>query len=205
MNTFLGAAQMLRAGRGRRGACRGREDPLPRRLSVGPGRRRAPRCTRRWTRRAPPGTQGRLHLVRQLRRRSPPRRLRAAARRAADRHPVRQRGRDRGAGRRGDVESAVAALKRQGRDPGRHAQRAWRARRRAAASAPKSRPSRSRELVDTTGAGDLFAAGFLAGEARGLGLEQSLRLGAICAAEVIQHYGARPEADLRALAGDLLA
>jgi sugar/nucleoside kinase (ribokinase family) len=61
------------------------------------------------------------------------------------------------------------------------------------------------ELVDTTGAGDLFAAGFLAGQARGLSLEQSLRLGAICAAEVIQHYGARPEADLRALAGDLLA
>lgn len=60
-------------------------------------------------------------------------------------------------------------------------------------------------LVDTTGAGDLFAAGFLAGEARGLGLETSLKLGAICAAEVIQHYGARPEADLRALAGGLLA
>ena len=59
-------------------------------------------------------------------------------------------------------------------------------------------------LVDTTGAGDLFAAGFLAGEARGLGLEASLKLGAIAAAEVIQHYGARPEADLKALAGDLL-
>lgn len=60
-------------------------------------------------------------------------------------------------------------------------------------------------LVDTTGAGDLFAAGFLAGQARGLGLEQCLRLGAICAAEVIQHYGARPERELRSLAGDLLA
>ena len=59
-------------------------------------------------------------------------------------------------------------------------------------------------LVDTTGAGDLFAAGFLAGQARGLSLEQSLKLGAIAAAEVIQHYGARPEADLRALAGGLL-
>jgi len=59
-------------------------------------------------------------------------------------------------------------------------------------------------LVDTTGAGDLFAAGFLAGEARGLGLEVSLKLGAIAAAEVIQHYGARPEKDLKALAGDLL-
>jgi sugar/nucleoside kinase (ribokinase family) len=59
-------------------------------------------------------------------------------------------------------------------------------------------------LVDTTGAGDLFAAGFLAGHARGRTLEQSLRLGAIAAAEVIQHYGARPEADLKALAADLL-
>ena len=56
-------------------------------------------------------------------------------------------------------------------------------------------------LVDTTGAGDLFAAGFLAGQARGLGLEASLKLGAIAAAEVIQHYGARPEEDLKALAG----
>jgi sugar/nucleoside kinase (ribokinase family) len=59
-------------------------------------------------------------------------------------------------------------------------------------------------LVDTTGAGDLFAAGFLAGQAKGLGLEVSLKLGAIAAAEVIQHYGARPEKDLKALAGDLL-
>ena len=63
---------------------------------------------------------------------------------------------------------------------------------------------RIEKLVDTTGAGDLFAAGFLAGEARELGLKASLRLGAIAAAEVIQHYGARPEKDLKALAGDLL-
>jgi sugar/nucleoside kinase (ribokinase family) len=60
-------------------------------------------------------------------------------------------------------------------------------------------------LVDTTGAGDLFAAGFLLGTARGRSLEDSLRLGAIAAAEVIQHYGARPEKDLTALAGGLLA
>jgi sugar/nucleoside kinase (ribokinase family) len=60
------------------------------------------------------------------------------------------------------------------------------------------------KLVDTTGAGDLFAAGFLAGEARALGIPRSLKLGAICAAEVIQHYGARPEANLATLAGDLL-
>jgi sugar/nucleoside kinase (ribokinase family) len=60
------------------------------------------------------------------------------------------------------------------------------------------------ELADTTGAGDLFAAGFLLGYARGKTLEQSLKLGAIAAAEVIQHFGARPEADLKTLAGDLL-
>ena len=55
-------------------------------------------------------------------------------------------------------------------------------------------------LVDTTGAGDMFAAGFLHGQAQGKGLEESLRLGAICAAEIIQHYGARAEKDLKALA-----
>ena len=60
-------------------------------------------------------------------------------------------------------------------------------------------------LVDTTGAGDLFAAGFLAGVARRLGLKASLKLGAIAAAEVIQHYGARPEKDLKTLAGELAA
>ena len=62
-----------------------------------------------------------------------------------------------------------------------------------------------REVLDTTGAGDLFAAGFLYGEATGRTLEHSLKLGAICAAEIIQHYGARPEADLRSLAGELAA
>jgi sugar/nucleoside kinase (ribokinase family) len=61
-----------------------------------------------------------------------------------------------------------------------------------------------REVVDTTGAGDLFAAGFLYGEANGKSLAQSLKLGAISAAEIIQHYGARPEADLKALAGELV-
>jgi sugar/nucleoside kinase (ribokinase family) len=59
-------------------------------------------------------------------------------------------------------------------------------------------------VVDTTGAGDLFAAGFLFGHVRGLTLEASLALGALCAAEIISHYGARPEVDLAALAAPLI-
>ncbi|MGC1271017.1 MAG: adenosine kinase [Croceibacterium sp.] len=55
------------------------------------------------------------------------------------------------------------------------------------------------KVVDTTGAGDLFAAGFLFGHVRGQSLERCLRIGSIAAAEVISHYGARPEADLEAL------
>ncbi len=57
-------------------------------------------------------------------------------------------------------------------------------------------------VVDTTGAGDLFAAGFLYGITNGLSPVDSARLGGVCAAEVISHVGARPLADLRALATD---
>jgi adenosine kinase len=56
------------------------------------------------------------------------------------------------------------------------------------------------KLVDTTGAGDLFAAGFLFGLVRGVGHENAGRLGALAAAEVIQHIGARPQVSLRELA-----
>jgi sugar/nucleoside kinase (ribokinase family) len=56
-----------------------------------------------------------------------------------------------------------------------------------------------REVVDTTGAGDLFAAGFLAARCKGASLERCLWTGAIAAGEVIQHYGARPIADLKEL------
>jgi sugar/nucleoside kinase (ribokinase family) len=55
-------------------------------------------------------------------------------------------------------------------------------------------------VVDTTGAGDLFAAGFLFGLARGRDHATCGRLGALAAAEVIQHLGARPETTLKALA-----
>jgi adenosine kinase len=56
------------------------------------------------------------------------------------------------------------------------------------------------QVVDTTGAGDLFAAGFLFGLARGADHRTAARLGALAAAEVIQHLGARPERSLRLLA-----
>ena len=55
-------------------------------------------------------------------------------------------------------------------------------------------------VVDATGAGDLFAAGFLAGLSRGADYRNAARLGALVAAEVIQHLGARPETSLKALA-----
>ena len=56
-------------------------------------------------------------------------------------------------------------------------------------------------VVDTTGAGDLFAAGFLAGRCRGRPLKACLETGALAAAEIISHFGARPEVDLKELAG----
>ena len=54
-------------------------------------------------------------------------------------------------------------------------------------------------VVDTTGAGDAYAAGFLAGLTAGRDLSTCGRLGSIAAAEVIGHYGARPQSDLRGL------
>ena len=54
-------------------------------------------------------------------------------------------------------------------------------------------------VVDTTGAGDLYAAGFLYGYTHGRSLSECGRLGALCAAEVISHVGARPERTLREL------
>ncbi|MBB3770730.1 sugar/nucleoside kinase (ribokinase family) [Angulomicrobium tetraedrale] len=56
------------------------------------------------------------------------------------------------------------------------------------------------KVVDTTGAGDLFASGYLHGFARGFTPEESLKLGALAAAEIISHIGARPEQGLKALA-----
>ena len=70
-----------------------------------------------------------------------------------------------------------------------------------AASGPVEVPAAPVDgIVDTTGAGDLFAAGFLYGITNGLDPSECARLGGLCAAEVISHVGARPLADLRALA-----
>ena len=60
------------------------------------------------------------------------------------------------------------------------------------------------QIVDATGAGDQFAAGFLVGQAEGRSIEDSLTMGAVCAAEVIQHYGPRPEHDMKALINERL-
>ena len=57
-----------------------------------------------------------------------------------------------------------------------------------------------KQMVDTTGAGDLFAAGFMFGLVRNAGYMNAGRLGALAAAEVIQHIGARPQVSLKELA-----
>ncbi|MEZ5893557.1 MAG: PfkB family carbohydrate kinase, partial [Parvularculaceae bacterium] len=56
------------------------------------------------------------------------------------------------------------------------------------------------QLVDTTGAGDAYAAGLLFGLARGFELQSAGALGSLAASEVISHFGARPEQSLKALA-----
>lgn len=66
-------------------------------------------------------------------------------------------------------------------------------------------PAAPANVVDTTGAGDLYAAGVLYGLTNGLDLAIAGRLGSLAAAEVISHVGARPEVDLAELAADLLA
>ncbi|MEM6624634.1 MAG: adenosine kinase [Pseudomonadota bacterium] len=85
-----------------------------------------------------------------------------------------------------DVEVAAITLSEQGSVIVRGRDRTW-------------VPAQKVDVLDTTGAGDLFAAGFLSGLAQGVDDAQAARMGAIAAGEVISHLGARPEADLKAL------
>jgi sugar/nucleoside kinase (ribokinase family) len=61
------------------------------------------------------------------------------------------------------------------------------------------------KVIDTTGAGDAYAAGFLYAYTQGSDLAACGRLGSVMAAEVISHYGARPEADVKTLAATVLS
>ncbi len=65
-------------------------------------------------------------------------------------------------------------------------------------------PSHPATVLDTTGAGDLYAAGFLYGYTSDKSLEDCARLGGLAAAEVISHLGARPEVNLKKLAASEL-
>jgi len=58
-----------------------------------------------------------------------------------------------------------------------------------------------KKVTDTTGAGDQYAAGVLTGYLMDLGWVKSGQLGSLCAAEVISHYGARPQVSVKMLAG----
>lgn len=66
-------------------------------------------------------------------------------------------------------------------------------------------PAPVAKVVDATGAGDLYAAGFLYAYSQGLDAAAMGRVASVCAAEIISHYGARPEADLKQLVAEATA
>lgn len=72
----------------------------------------------------------------------------------------------------------------------------------AAGAEHQVKAARAARVVDTTGAGDLYASGFLYGLTRNLPLATCGALGSLCAAEIISHFGARPEANLAQLAAE---
>ena len=193
MNTFLGVSPQLGGGEVDAELIAPRASSISRAIcSTGP--RPRPRSGRPREIAAKAGRQVALSLSGCLLRRPASGRVPRADPRQR-RHPVRQRGRD---------HLALSdELVRRGRAGARRptpSSRRSRARRRAASSwARASRspfpPRRWPKVVDTTGAGDLYAAGFLFGVATGRDLETAGRLGSLAAAEIISHIGARPAAN----------
>ena len=111
------------------------------------------------------------------------------------RRAVRERGRSDGALRSAGLRHGPRRRPRGLRHRGPHPQRpGLRGRRRGAVHTIEAAPIG--RLVDTTGAGDLYAAGFLLGLARGFDLARCGRLASLTAGEILGHYGARPEADI---------
>ena len=197
MNTFLGVSPQLGSGEVDAAADPVGAHPLPGGLPVRPprcqGRVPAGRRHRRQGRAA-----GGAHPLRPVLRRPPPARVPGAGAQVRG-HPVRQRDRDRLALRdpsfdeaagRAQADTRLAALTRS--EKGSVILSAGKAIEIPAAPVDK--------VVDTTGAGDLYAAGFLFGVARDLPLETAGRLGSLAAAEVISHIGARPQVPLIELA-----
>ncbi len=95
-----------------------------------------------------------------------------------------------------DFEAAVASIAAQ--VPLLAATRRARRDRGSARCSNRSGPSRSIQVVDTTGAGDLFAARFLSGQAQGRSVADCLTMGAVCAREIIAQIGPRAQTDLKA-------
>ena len=185
MNTFLGAVAVSARRRARRDADRRAGDPLSRRLSVGSGRAARRRCAGDRDG-AGAGRKVAFTLSDGVLHRPPPRRFPRADRRRTDRHPVRQRRGNAGADRDRGFRGGGSRDRGQGAAAGRDAQRRGRDRdegreAHAVAAEPMAK------VVDTTGAGDLFAAGFLAGQAQGRDVHRPRTMGAIAAAEVISH------------------
>ena len=185
----------------RRDAGRERGGHLPRGLHLGPARGQGGRAPRGLDR-APLRPPRRAHALRSVLRRAPPRGVRRPHR-ERHRHPVRERGRDHVAlpGRRRSTRRCttcaghceIAALTR-----GPHGSVI------VAGDDVHVIDAHPATVVDTTGAGDLFAAGFLYGLTHGHDLATCGQLASLGAAEVISHLGARPAVPLAELARPML-
>ena len=195
MNTFLGACQSLGPGRHRRGGRRRRRDHLSRRLSLGSagGQGSVPPRRVDRPRRRPEGVADAVRPV--LRRPLPgrvprpdPRRDRSTSCSPTIPNCARST-RPRASTPRSRRWPATARCP---RSPSAPTARWWS----AATASRRCPPSPVDAVVDLTGAGDLFASGFLFGLARGMDQVHAARLGVLAAGEVIGHIGPRPATSL---------